>query len=79
MNGIDLNDNIVVELTEWGACFLNAKNTFKNMTEPLEKQRKTTYKAGELYRTQLWGLMLIFKDGIRFDKEKTFINLRIDK
>lgn len=22
MNKIDLNDNVVVELTKWGACFL---------------------------------------------------------
>lgn len=45
MNKIDLNDNVVVELTEWGACFLNASNTFKNMTSTSYKQRKTTYQA----------------------------------
>lgn len=78
MNKIDLNDNVVVELTEWGACFLNASNTFKNMTSTY-KERKTTYQAGELYRTKLWGLMLDFKDGIRFDKEKAFIDLKLDK
>lgn len=79
MNKIDLNDNVVVELTKWGACFLNASNTFKNMTSPSNNQRKTTYQAGELYRTNLWRLMLDFKDGIRFDKEKAFIDLRLDK
>lgn len=79
MNKLDLNDNVVVELTEWGACFLNANNTFKNMTSTSNKQRKTTYQAGDLYRTKLWGLMLDFKDSIRFDKEKAFIDLRLDE
>lgn len=49
------------------------------MTSPSNNQRKTTYQAGELYRTNLWRLMLDFKDGIRFDKEKAFIDLRLDK
>lgn len=49
------------------------------MTSTSNKQRKTTYQAGELYRTQLWGLMLEFKDSIRFDKGKAFIDLRLDK
>lgn len=26
---IDLNDTVSVELTEWGATYLNAMNTFK--------------------------------------------------
>lgn len=33
---IDLNDTVSVELTEWGATYLNAMNTFKEMTTPQE-------------------------------------------
>ena len=29
---IDLNDTVSVELTEWGATYLNATNTFKGIT-----------------------------------------------
>ena len=57
---IDLNDTVSVELTEWGAAYLNATNIFKEIT--------TTQK--------LWGLILEFKDGIRFDKEKAFNKLK---
>ena len=28
MNEIDLNDTVTVELSEWGATYLNAMNTF---------------------------------------------------
>lgn len=29
---IDLNDTVSVELTEWGAAYLNATNIFKEIT-----------------------------------------------
>lgn len=32
MEEIDLNDTVTVELTEWGAVYLNALNTFKILT-----------------------------------------------
>lgn len=76
MDGIDLNDNVSIELTEWGATYLNAANIFKNATIPQKYRYKTDYKAGDAYQNQLWQLMLDFKDGIRFDKEKAFKNLK---
>ena len=72
---IDLNDTVSVELTEWGATYLNAMNTFKEMTTPQECHYKTDYKAGDVYKKQLWQLILEFKDGIKFDKEKAFNKL----
>ena len=72
---IDLNDTVSVELTEWGATYLNAMNTFKEMTTPQECHYKTDYKAGDVCKKQLWRLILEFKDGIKFDKEKAFNKL----
>lgn len=71
---IDLNDTVSVELTEWGATYLNAMNTFKNIINP-HCHYKTDYKAGYVYKKQLWQLILEFKDGIKFDKEKAFNKL----
>lgn len=71
-----MNDSVSVELTEWGATFLNAANIFKSATIPQRHQYKTDYKAGDIYQNQLWKLILDFKDGIRFDKEKAFNNLK---
>lgn len=72
---IDLNDTVSVELTEWGATYLNATNAFKKITTPQKCHYKTDYKAGDVYKNQLWQLILEFKDGIRFDKEKAFNKL----
>lgn len=71
---IDLNDTVSVELTEWGATYLNAMNTFKNIINP-HCHYETDYKAGDVYKKQLWQLILEFKDGIKFDKEKAFNKL----
>lgn len=78
---IDLNDTVSVELTEWGAAYLNATNIFKEITTTQKWHYKTDYKAGDVYKSQLWELILEFKDGIRFDKEKAFNKLKkvIDK
>lgn len=64
---IDLNDTVSVELTEWGAAYLNATNIFKEITTTQKYHYKTDYKAGDVYKSQLWELILEFKDGIRFD------------
>ena len=50
-------------------------NTFKEMTTPQECHYKTDYKAGDVYKKQFWQLILEFKDGIKFDKEKAFNKL----
>lgn len=72
---IDLNDTVNVELTEWGATYLNGMNTFKKMITQQKCHYKTDYKAGDVYKNQLWQLILEFKDGIKFDKEKAFNKL----
>lgn len=71
MEGIDLNDTVSVELTEYGADFLNEYNK-KNC---LQKE----YKEGDIYKNQMWHLMHIFTESIRFDKPKPFNNLKFDK
>lgn len=78
MNGIDLNDTVAVELSEWGAAYLNAMNTFNKMISPIEAHPfyKTDYKAGDIYKDQLWRLILDFKDGVRIDKGKPFNKLK---
>ena len=42
---IDLNDTVSVELTEWGAAYLNATNIFKEITTTQKYHYKTDYKA----------------------------------
>lgn len=78
MKEIDLNDTVSVELSEWGATYINAINTFNQMIFPTECRSlcKTNYKAGDIYKDQLWQLILDFKDGIRIDKEKPFNKLK---
>lgn len=44
---IDLNDTVSVELTEWGAAYLNATNIFKEITTTQKYHYKTDYKAGD--------------------------------
>ena len=47
---IDLNDTVSVELTEWGAAYLNATNIFKEITTTQKYHYKTDYKAGDVYK-----------------------------
>lgn len=75
METIDLNDTVTVELTEWGAVYLNALNTYKSEIATGKPVYKTDYKKGDVYKGQLWQLILDFKDGFRFDKEKVFKQL----
>lgn len=72
---IDLNDTVSVELTEWGATYLNAMNIFKNIINP-HCHYKTDYKVNDIYKDELWCLISVFKDGMRFDKEKAFRKLK---
>lgn len=61
---IDLNDTVSVELTEWGAAYLNATNIFKEITTTQKCHYKTDYKAGDVYKSQLWELILEFNDSL---------------
>lgn len=72
---IDLNDTVSVILTKWGATYLNARNMYKNETDTVKPIYKVDYKEGDVYKGQLWQLILDFKDGFRFDKEKVFKQL----
>lgn len=72
---IDLNDTVSVILTKWGATCLNARNMYKNETDTVKPIYKVDYKEGDVYEGQLWQLILDFKDGFRFDKEKVFKKL----
>lgn len=76
METIDLNDTVTVELTEWGAVYLNALNTYKSEFTTGKPIYKTDYKKGDIYRNQLYQLIAEFKDGIRFDKPKPFNKLK---
>lgn len=67
METIDLNDTVTVELTEWGAVYLNALNTYKSEITTGKPIYKTDYKKGDIYRNQLYQLIMDFKDGNKFD------------
>ena len=58
MEEIDLNDTVTVELTEWGAVYLNALNTFKILTTlkncTYKHHYKTDYKEGDIFRNKLY-------------------------
>lgn len=75
---IDVNDTVLVTLTEWGATYLNATNTYRKITNRPEIRYlyKTDYKRGDKYEDQFWKLVLEFKDGFRFDREKPFKQLK---
>ena len=72
MEEIDLNDTVTVELTEWGAVYLNALNTYRRKIATGRQFYRTDYKEGDIYRNQLYQSIAEFKDGISFDKEKVF-------
>lgn len=73
---IDLNDIVSVELTDWGATYLNALNTFNNTTYRYSHPNKTEYKAGDVYQNNLWLLIQEFKGSNRFDKNHPFCKLK---
>ena len=71
---MELNDNIQVVLTEFGATFLNTEN--KKMTKLAPSRNwKTDYKEGDIYTTQLWGLFVIFRDACSLGVKLPFTNL----
>lgn len=76
MEAIDLNDTVTVELTEWGAVYLNALNTYKSEIATGKPVYKTDYKKGDIYRNQLYQLIMDFKDGIKFERPKPFNKLK---
>jgi hypothetical protein len=76
METIDLNDTVTVELTEWGAVYLNALNTYKSEIATGNQVYKTDYKKGDIYRNQLYQLIMDFKDGIKFERPKPFNMLK---
>ena len=66
----------VCELTEWGAVYLNALNTYKSEIATGKPVYKTDYKEGDIYRNQLYQLLMDFKDGIKFERPKPFNKLK---
>lgn len=76
METIDLNDTVTVELTEWGAVYLNALNTYKSEIATGRSFYRTDYKEGDIYRNQLYQLLMDFKDGIKFERPKPFNKLK---
>lgn len=46
---IDLNDTVTVELTEWGAVYLNALNTYRRKIATGRQFYRTDYKEGAIH------------------------------
>lgn len=74
MNTIDLNDIVQVVLTQHGAEYINQLNEKRRKTLPKQYQEKLGigYKDGDIYKDQLWSLILDFKDSISMINEKPF-------
>lgn len=68
--------DIAVQVTEWGAVYLNALNTYKSEIATGKTVYKTDYKKGDIYRNQLYQLIMDFKDGIKLDRPKPFNMLK---
>lgn len=73
---IDLNDTVTVELTEWGAVYLNALNTYRRKIATGRQFYRTDYKEGDIYRNKLYQLIMDFKDGIKFERPNPFNMLK---
>lgn len=73
---IDLNDTVSVILTKWGATYLNARNMYKNETDTGTLIYKTDCKEGDVYRNQLYQLIVDFKDAIKSERPKPFNMLK---
>ena len=73
---IDLNDTVTVELTEWGAVYLNALNTYRSKIATGRQFYRTDYKEGDIYRNQLYQLIMDFKDAIKSERPKPFNMLK---
>ncbi len=65
---IDLNDTVSVELTEWGATYLNATNIFKEINTTQKCHYKTDYKAGDVYKNQLSELQRLLIKEERYEE-----------
>lgn len=76
METIDLNDTVTVELTEWGAVYLNALNTHRRKIATGRQFYRTDYKEGHIYRNQLYQLIMDFKDAIKPERPKPFNMLK---
>lgn len=76
METIDLNDTVTVELTEWGAIYLNALNTYRRKIATGRQFYRTDYKEGDIYRNQLYQLIMDFKDAIKSERPKPFNMLK---
>lgn len=76
MEEIDLNETVTVELTEWGAVYLNALNTYRRKIAIGKPVYKTDYKEGDIYRNQLYQLIMDFKDAIKSERPKPFNMLK---
>lgn len=71
MKVIDLNDTVSVELTEYGADFLNEYY--------LKYCIKSYYKESHVFKAQLWYIMRIFGESISLIRQNPFNNLKLEE
>ena len=78
MQKFNINSSVEVILTEFGAKVLNEK--WHNMKMVIDEGLRAlfnsipTYKAGDVYRSQLWQLMQDFGDNMYNGNEVPFKN-----
>lgn len=75
---MELNDQVTVKLTEAGAELLNRHNTTLKQSYPTLKL-KTKYKAGEIYKAQLWSIFNDFGGDCFCGGTVVFTNLELSK
>lgn len=75
---MELNDQVTIVLTETGAKILNKHNIKMQQLSPT-LNLDVVYKAGDVYRDQLWSLFNVFKEACCIGGTVIFTNLELSK
>lgn len=73
---MELNDQVTIVLTETGAKILNKYNVKMQQLSPT-LNLDIVYKAGDVYRDQLWSLFNVFKEDCCIGGTVIFTNLEL--
>ena len=78
MASFNLNDAVTVTLTERGAHILNIVNRDRQAAlPPAARSEKPIYRAGDVYKNQVWGLMEIFGLHTGLGQQSPFLNAEV--
>lgn len=73
---MELNDQVKVTLTAYGASVLNEDNKqWKERYPKAFSSEKTDYKEGDIYENQLWCILGRFTDSFQAGRQIPFTDL----